>query len=1118
MERFVFGGYPINSKMENISWLVLEKNGNQAKLISEYALDAQNFRLGEKNTWETSNLRTWLQSDFMQKAFTKKQQEAIYETGYPCWHKSCDGSNVDDGDCYDKVTLLDIKEAQKFFPDEDARIARATKYAQKHGADTEYAPDCCAWWLRCPSVERFGLYEVVCVRANGDIRVWDRAMKCGVRPVITIDLDKARQCQYEMCDDVDEEQMLLEQRLTRCKNTLRDLCDDEELIDSILSGMKNTANNAEEERSEEIPTTTTPGYLYAHYRKVWLPLTIPGLTPGVNFIVRENGTDFKAISLDDIFKERPNAELQRIIQKYESADSYSLDQHARKIAEVFRVNRSAFDSRHDRLSEVYAGNLQQNRTFSALRSFAWTLNCVAEKRGERIEACSLSEQELQEIAEFAARRDWLNYDDTGRFEALCGHSDIHVFYVPDELCEGEGRALLRAWGMRLPAVPLDKLRECLKLLVPLMEQVASILQTGRDSSQPLTGELSDVLYAWCALSIAAKKPFFSEDGPSFCMWSYPSDESDADSSEHALEPADWERSIEEEDFTNSEAGHSTSIWETRNQEWMKKYGSYIAEHPHIVISGKKFVFTGLDSAPFKHSKESPIVQELTAQGGLYRTCISGVTDYLVIGGGCLGDLKMREAIEKQQAGTPIQIIRLEDLEAVLSGEESEEIEIPEETEIEGNIGEELTPNEQAAARDLQANLQNVHDQVIQTQKIAETFAEQKRAEAEREEQFVREQKQKAKRAKVNPERDEACMCVTLDIIQELKIQDKYKTDEAFYEDFSQDYLAYSCKKLRQLRDRVENGRRLTSETKEYRRYFLMAMSVEERFALIAGEVIRVDQELDCGIRFMHVLSICDKWSTGDEAEEVYQLYQKETESYREEIQSKLSGCCEDWLQWETAKPLLYAKYESPDEVSAAGALTHVVNIEGKRVTLYLRSHQMGFASMYVPVLNWFAWYWGIPIKHIWRAAYDGRFDAGCDPLRAEYLEDDIDSGDLSGVPLRWAIEEQFGDIDDYDDNVLNNFENASDTHCVTGTTAQVSKKEGCYIATAVYGSYDAPEVRVLRWFRDEKLKKTALGRAFVRAYYRLSPPLAEKLRNAGWINGLVRSALNCWVRHLNREN
>jgi len=70
------------------------------------------------------------------------------------------------------------------------------------------------------------------------------------------------------------------------------------------------------------------------------------------------------------------------------------------------------------------------------------------------------------------------------------------------------------------------------------------------------------------------------------------------------------------------------------------------------------------------------------------------------------------------------------------------------------------------------------------------------------------------------------------------------------------------------------------------------------------------------------------------------------------------------------------------------------------------------------------------------------------------------------------------------------------------------KKSGCYIATAIYGSYDAPEVLTLRQFRDNTLKKSKGGRLFIRTYYRLSPPIAEKLKNAKMLNRLVRKILD----------
>jgi len=52
---------------------------------------------------------------------------------------------------------------------------------------------------------------------------------------------------------------------------------------------------------------------------------------------------------------------------------------------------------------------------------------------------------------------------------------------------------------------------------------------------------------------------------------------------------------------------------------------------------------------------------------------------------------------------------------------------------------------------------------------------------------------------------------------------------------------------------------------------------------------------------------------------------------------------------------------------------------------------------------------------------------------------------------------------------------------------------GCYLATCAYGSYDCPEVWVLRRFRDSFLKSFPLGRWFIRVYYATSPLLVSFL-------------------------
>jgi len=65
----------------------------------------------------------------------------------------------------------------------------------------------------------------------------------------------------------------------------------------------------------------------------------------------------------------------------------------------------------------------------------------------------------------------------------------------------------------------------------------------------------------------------------------------------------------------------------------------------------------------------------------------------------------------------------------------------------------------------------------------------------------------------------------------------------------------------------------------------------------------------------------------------------------------------------------------------------------------------------------------------------------------------------------------------------------------------------CFVATAAFGDYDAPEVRVLRRWRDESLARSRVGVAFIETYYRLSPPLAAVISERPWTRLASRVAL-----------
>lgn len=65
----------------------------------------------------------------------------------------------------------------------------------------------------------------------------------------------------------------------------------------------------------------------------------------------------------------------------------------------------------------------------------------------------------------------------------------------------------------------------------------------------------------------------------------------------------------------------------------------------------------------------------------------------------------------------------------------------------------------------------------------------------------------------------------------------------------------------------------------------------------------------------------------------------------------------------------------------------------------------------------------------------------------------------------------------------------------------------CFIATAAYGSPMERPVETLRYFRDSVLMKNTAGKAFVAAYYQLSPPLAQKIASSKLLREATRVML-----------
>jgi hypothetical protein len=182
-----FGSYHqnIGCYKEPIEWLVLDVCGNEALLLSRYALTfiAYNNKY-EDITWENSGIREWLNYYFLEDAFSKEEQRRI---------KLSDVANDDNpeygtsggNNTQDRVFCLSIAEAEQYFLDESERLCQPTESARILYPVVDDNGGCC-WWLRS-SGDRQRCASFV--KSRGTICKDGSSGTCGgiaVRPAIRI--------------------------------------------------------------------------------------------------------------------------------------------------------------------------------------------------------------------------------------------------------------------------------------------------------------------------------------------------------------------------------------------------------------------------------------------------------------------------------------------------------------------------------------------------------------------------------------------------------------------------------------------------------------------------------------------------------------------------------------------------------------------------------------------------------------------------------------------------------------------------------------------------------------------------------------------------------------------
>ena len=166
-ETVAFGSWDQDgdANADPIEWVVLDRAGDQALLITRQAIERNVYSMNDNDVkWENSWMRSWLNDSFYHTAFSGEERQKIVSHYNP----ACKNTHYPDLDpgrgTNDYIFLLSFDEALKYYGGAEIRKCGAVQKVVDSGAFIR--DGACWWWLRTPGCD---LQHVMGISTKGQV-------------------------------------------------------------------------------------------------------------------------------------------------------------------------------------------------------------------------------------------------------------------------------------------------------------------------------------------------------------------------------------------------------------------------------------------------------------------------------------------------------------------------------------------------------------------------------------------------------------------------------------------------------------------------------------------------------------------------------------------------------------------------------------------------------------------------------------------------------------------------------------------------------------------------------------------------------------------------------------